>query len=560
MGQYAPALSLAALHRLKPVWRSVGAMLGLALLSLGYLAWLEFGQWAGQAIQIDELYFSACAARGLAVGQLPIAGCHDNKGPLILLMHQLVQMASSAYNLVAIKAAAYVVVLLMVGAVAWLAHRLAGLLAAASAAALVLQALVTQASHLALKTETVGVFFLLASLIVATRPVARSGAWRLFASGVLLGMAVVTKQTFAVAAVATVGWLWWSSAGSPGVRLRSCATRSAVFCIGVLVPFGVFMLIFMREHRQSEFLSSMLIYPSVYGAVATEPFYKRWGWTTGAVLGAMGSTLLLSTLCVGGVIRTLITSRSQHSGKKAATRSRMLLLLVTVATFFTLVLAPAFYSYHLVPAQALMAVFGGVLISDLASELRDVPPKATFYLSLSLVVQSVLMAATTWSSNGGEWHTRNSDSVLAQSLALPAAARGEFAYVLGMRPSFYAYNGLIPASDVLYPWALRGAPQNSFFSPPPVGSARARGLAWAQEQATAALFADFHRTPPRYILVVWSMARSADSRRVSDVPGFDEYLQEACVYLQDVGASDKKDASLYQCSEPRHRQHSFLRD
>ena len=56
------------------------------------------------------------------------------------------------------------------------------------------------------------------------------------------------------------------------------------------------------------------------------------------------------------------------------------------------------------------------------------------------------------------------------------------------------------------------------------------------------------------------MARSADSRRVSDVPGFDEYLQEACVYLQDVGASDKKDASLYQCSEPRHRQHSFLRD
>ena len=560
MGHDAQGLSLAAPRRFNPVWLGVCVMLALALLSLAYLASLEFGRWRHEAIQMDELYFSACAARGLAAGQLPIAGCHDNKGPLILLVHQLVQLVSSAYDLAAIKVAAYTVALLVAGAVAVLAHRLAGPMAAASGAALILQALATDASHLALKTETIGVFFLLASLIVAVGPVTRRGAWRLFASGVLLGMAVVTKQTFAFAAVAVAGWLWWSSTGSASARLRSCMTGSVVFGIGVLVPFAVFLLVFMLDHRQSEFLSSMLIYPSVYGAVATEPLYKRWGWTAGAVLTAMSGTVLLSTLFVGGAIRTILASRSLHKGTRTTARPRMLLLLVTVATFVTLVLAPAFYDYHLVPALALMAVFGGVLISDLAIELHDALPKSTAYLSLSLVAPSVLMATSTWSSNGGQWHTRTSDSVLAQSQALPAAARGEFAYVLGMQPGFYAYNGLIPASDVMYPWALLGAPQNPLFTPAPPGSVRAHGLAWAQQQATANLFADFHQTPPRYILVVRNMARAADSKRVSDVPGFDEYLQEACVYLKEVGASDKKDASLYQCTKPAGRQLSSARD
>ena len=544
----------AAPHRRNPAWRSVGVMLALAVLSLAYVALLEFGRWRDHAIQVDELYFSACAARGLAVGQFPIAGCHDNKGPMILLIHQLVQMASSTYDLVAIKVAAYAVVVLVAGAAAMLAHRLAGPLAGASAAALMLQALVTQASHLALKTETVGVFFLLASLIVAIGPLGRQGAWRLFASGVLLGLAVMTKQTFAFAAVATVGWLGWSSTGNLRARLRTCAAGSVAFGVGVLVPFGIFLLAFALANRQSEFLSAFFVYPSVYGTVGADPLYKRWGWTIGSVLSAMGSTVLMSTLFFGGVLRTILASASQHSGTRAAAQPRVLLLLVTVMMLATLLLAPAFYPYHIVPLQVLMAVFGGVLISDLAIEVHNALPRASPYLFWSVVMPSVLMAASTWSSNGGDWQARGTGSVLQQSQALPDAARGEFAYVLGMRPGFYAYNGLIPASDVLFPWALTGAPANFFFTPPPPGSARALGLAWAQQQASEALFADFRQTPPRHIIVIRDMARAADSKRISDVPGFDEYLHEACVYIQEVGPSDKTDASLYRCTAPEGSQ------
>ena len=123
MGPDPQTVKQAAPHRRNPAWRSVGVMLALAVVSLAYVALLEFGRWRDHAIQVDELYFSACAARGLTVGQFPIAGCHDNKGPMILLIHQLVQMASSTYDLVAIKVAAYAVVLLVAGAAAMLAHR-----------------------------------------------------------------------------------------------------------------------------------------------------------------------------------------------------------------------------------------------------------------------------------------------------------------------------------------------------------------------------------------------------------------------------------------------------
>ena len=133
--------------------------LALAVAALSGLLVLEFGAWRGEAIAVDELHFAACAARGNAAGQLPVAGCHDNKTPLIYALHQLVQQLHGLYPLSAIKAWAVALVLLNLGALAWLVSRHtqrpgAGPAAGAVAAALALQPLTADAPLLGLKTET----------------------------------------------------------------------------------------------------------------------------------------------------------------------------------------------------------------------------------------------------------------------------------------------------------------------------------------------------------------------------------------------------------------------
>src|SRR2546423_2787417 len=134
------------LRHLQPVtlrrlaWAGLAASLVLTLLSQLNLALLEFGPYRERAIQVDELYFAACAARGTATGTT-MAGCHDNKAPLIHLLYQAVQGNDGPYDIVAVKVAAFVTVTLIVALVALLAYRFAGAVAALVAGCLLLQAM-----------------------------------------------------------------------------------------------------------------------------------------------------------------------------------------------------------------------------------------------------------------------------------------------------------------------------------------------------------------------------------------------------------------------------------
>ncbi|MEY3273752.1 MAG: hypothetical protein RLZZ341_2658 [Pseudomonadota bacterium] len=107
------------------VWTLVCA-LALLLVGLGASASqarFEFSAAAARPIAIDEWYFRSCAARGLAAGQIPVAGCHDTKSPLIFLAHRLTQTNPWSYDITRVKLAAFVLSGLVVLSVGVLAAR-----------------------------------------------------------------------------------------------------------------------------------------------------------------------------------------------------------------------------------------------------------------------------------------------------------------------------------------------------------------------------------------------------------------------------------------------------
>src|SRR2546428_6925303 len=123
---------------------SLYVLLNLGILAFFFVVGLDFSVFANRATQIDEYYFSACAARGLEIGAIPIAGCHDNKGPLIFLVYQLIFRLSGIYNFTAVQLVPCSVVLLNTTLFAWLAFRLSGIQGGPLAASLALLAFMSE--------------------------------------------------------------------------------------------------------------------------------------------------------------------------------------------------------------------------------------------------------------------------------------------------------------------------------------------------------------------------------------------------------------------------------
>ncbi|MCV2371344.1 hypothetical protein [Roseateles oligotrophus] len=533
-----------------PAWPGVIAMLCLALLSVAMLARLEFGRWSQDAIQVDELFFASCAARGLAEHQLPVAGCHDNKGPMIYLVHQLVQLASSTYDLSAIKLAAYLNVALLAAAVAWLAYLLSGALAATAAAALLLSALASDASHLALKTELLGGLFLLLALITLLARPGRRPSWTLLTAGALLGLATLTRQTygFSLPALLLGIYLPLRSVKPAGFN-RLFVLDSLMLIAGLLTPFCLFLLLFYLRGQELEFLANLFIYPAVRGVPDATPFAKTLQWQLGGVLSVLAGKPGLCTLFAIQSASVLGANYKTHAAALRQSQShvqrQLALFFCTLSMLLVIFISPVFYGYHILPVELLMAVLAGIGLAELSTALLNAGPRnGKALLSIALITPSLLMAVSTWMNHGG---TRNKREASAVNAILKGESRGEHAYVVGMWPSFYVKNGLIPASNLMFPWALAGAPPSGMYGPPPPGTRRAAMLNWAHGKMEAALLEDFRRSPPRFIAVINSMARSAGSKRITDVIIINDYLLEHCTFRQEIIGDHEFTGELYRC-------------
>jgi hypothetical protein len=228
---------------------------------------------------------------------------------------------------------------------------------------------------------------------------------------------------------------------------------------------------------------------------------------------------------------------------RRAGNPRLLILFASLLLLAMLMVLPAYFDYHGIPAWVPMAILGSLIIGDFWPRLYSSAPRVAAGVSMGLLAAALLPAAQSWLSNGG----RGDIAELREPKSVLQGSRGEFGYVLGTCPSFYFYNGLIPATAVQFPWALPGTPANWHFSPPDPASLRGRLLARLQERNLAVLFAEFHNTPPRYILVIEKMARRPDSARVTDVAGFDDYLRDQCAYSGSMSDPRMGTGLIYQC-------------
>lgn len=519
-------------------------MLVLTALSLLNVGLIEFGPRHDRAIQVDELYFAACAARGTAAGEILVAGCHDNKTPLIFALHQLVQRSTPPYyDVHAVKVAAFVTVALVCALVGYLAFRLAGGLAAASAVALLAQVFAYEAPLIALKTDTTGAVFLLVSLALLLGPEASPRLARIFAAGCMLGMALLVKQTYAFAALGVYAWLLAVAIAGQRPWLATFLRRGLVFGLGVLGVFGLCLLIFVVQDRQLDFLSSAVLYPSIHGSGNGPDAGKHFVWKLASIFSILADTPLVVVAFTVAAAGTIGLWAVQGNAVDRTAKGRLLIVSTALAMLAMLLMTPTFFDYHLIPAWALMAICGGVAISDAFSSRFAESPRATTSLATGLLVSAVLMSASSWTTNGSRKGTVDTWT----PADVVGTGSGEYAYVLGTWPDFYVYNGLVPASDVLFPWALPGAPGHWGFTLPDPDSLRGRWLAAAHDRNIRKLIDDFGHTPPRYIVVIDEMARSSDSGRVSDVPGFDEYLIAHCGYMRAMTDSNMRPGKLFGC-------------
>lgn len=507
------------------------AFAALATLAcLLYVAWQQFGALRHQHLQVDELFFGACASRGLIDGLATVAGCHDNKAPLIYLLHGLIQSVSHPFDALPLKLTSGLLLAAIATLAAVIARRAAHSqphLAALATTILLMAALVPNPSLLAVKTELLGMLFVLMALALAPRERIRTR--HALGIGLALGLALMSKQSYLF--LLPIGiWLVWRASRNESQRRRG--GLQLAHAAGLALPFALLAALFAANGRLQEFLGTTFLYPAVYGDSAAPPsLFKALLWRSTAVSEFLQFTPIhiALVLLAGLAIKDKATSTPQQRSLLMACGLALVILLV----------APVLFNYHVIPFWILASIIGGVALAD----AHAAGGRSTLFAAAALLAAALLGLGMTLRQNSG----------LAQPDTLAASlepSAGRYAYVLGMEPAFYA-RGFIPASSVQFPWALPGTPGTWAYRPPAPGSWVYEVLQAQQQRNLAQLYQDFARTPPAYIVTTDLYARSAGSQKYTDVPQLDDYLARHCEHQGDIADSRGHPGHLFACRPVR---------
>ena len=525
------------------------AAFALSVLALALLAQMEAGRYTGLALQVDERYFSVCAVRGNVLGEFPLAGCHDNKAPLIFLVHQIANLGGDPYAPDRVKFIGFATAVLALVLAARLAGRHGGPAGALIAATLGLAIFTRDSSLLALKTETLGMVFVLGGLLALVPAGAARQRWFLpcLLSGLLFGLAFVTKQTYALVALGLAAWLAVGGRAD-GARFG----RVVVFLAGCALPFLAFLAVFLARGQAGDFLASFFLYPSIYGNPGEAGWASQIAWRLGAIAQAFSRVELLSLFTLVSLAMLLGVPRRPVRMAMPAQAALFAPLLIVAATLLApLLLSPVFFVYHGVPPWLAMAMLSGAVMGGLWDRALGPNPSKQWIVALALVGSATLQLGTSWHSNGGRG--RGEPSAVAQRVADRVADRAvlgahvHYAYVLGDWPDFYIEGRRVAASFVQFPWAFSGIAGAWHFRRPPPGSWKGQLLATAQARAEQQLLADFRLTPPREILVMPAYASLLALPAVSAGSGLRDYLASRCAPMAEDAPARRRGALAFTC-------------
>jgi hypothetical protein len=341
----------------------------------------------------------------------------------------------------------------------------------------------------------------------------------------------MSKQTYAFAGLAIIGWLFLSTSVLSRTEAKRFLARSAIFVACALVPFFLFWESFAYRGRSSEYLASFFLYPMVYGIKDGHEVanFIRHLLTVAA---GFSDQLLLVLLACGAALASAMPAPSLRPQARGWPDPRWLVLFVLASLIAAVGAAPTYFSYHFVMVLGPMALLAGIALGDFWEAVGDPRPQRAFCGALALILTgTMLIAAETWRSNAklaeakqGPW-TAN----------VPGASPGDYAYQLGELPDFYARNKFIPASTVQFAWALPGALDNWAYTRPAPDTRLRAVLDRAQARNLSALLDDFARTPPHYILLQDDYVRSRDDASVVAIPGLQAYVDKHCRLISKHG-------------------------
>lgn len=528
-----------------------GAVLAIALLSIAQLMWRELTTFKNDYTHVDEIFFAVCAARGLTGGDIPVSGCHDNKAPLIYLLYQAIELLSGRFSLIGIKIAGTLFSLSAIASVALVAHRIGGALASLVGAALAAQAMAIHPELLAFKTELVGTIFMLvgAAYLLSWRRVPSMAT--LFLAGLFFGFSIMTKQTFAFGVFGV--WIWLLSCPvapmDGGLSVR--AGRWLLFNSALMAPMLAFMAVFSFRGQSLDFLGSVFLHAATYGTGGTALSWSERAWKVGWLMQHFELVYPLSLTFTAALAHWLwIQSKGQTIRVEQGT-SLGLLFSLSIGMAFVPVISRQYFQPHLLPAWLLMAVAAGASVAawlNWGFERYGRNGEWQVATGAACLLITVLMAVNSWYINGDASKREASKQHILDTGSRIPDAQGSYGYVLGIRPEFYFFNGIVPASDVLYPEALIRAGK----AVAPAGSENQENLltrlhSTMQAHASQRLMEDFARTPPTHIYLIDKWARKTDSVAATDVEVLSEYLRIHCSLFRTVAGKPYQAGRLYTC-------------
>lgn len=504
------------------------AVVALAILALTLMLRNELGPRRDLPLQWDEFFFLICAARDNVPGGMPWAGCHDNKGPLIYVLYVWLLDTANLYDIVRLKLAAFGFGAAVLGVGSWLAGRAGGRWAALVCFTLLALHWASGPVLLALKTEQLGVLLMLLGFAALPTQSGAAGRDHPLLAGVMFGLALLAKQAFVIPLVAVI----------LGITVTAASRRLGMIVallVGVSLPFAASLLYFWQAGRLEDHLASLVLHVTMYSSPEPSSVLQRWSWRFGGLAVVLTSylafTLPLALLAAAGAVRARAVKPLVAPG----------LLFLLLGMLLIGVMTPMLLAQHLAPFFVVAAV---VLGSAAGRWVQTAPQSPAIDMAgLALALYSLAVALAVWFGPAGRADTGRA---FYRFEKLPAAET-KYAYVAGIWPELFIANGLLPASDVMYPTALPGAPASWFFTPPISTTVKGRIAIENFERNARALSSDFKRNPPSYIHVSNEMARSPGQARPSDIPVLADYIEKHCSQFREIVGNKQHAGVIYRC-------------